>query len=136
MTVARASLPGLAAWLALGLASSASASDWPRFRGPNGSGISPDAAALPSRLDPARNPAWSRELPPGISSPVIAGGRIYLTGLREKDLVTIALDRAMSDSIDAVKQLRLRSLVPFGNGGSAEPAVASLGSASISGDRA
>ena len=55
---------------------------------------------------------------------------------RAADLDTISLDRALSDSIDAVKQLRLRSLVPFGNGTSSESAVASLGSPSISGDRA
>ena len=55
---------------------------------------------------------------------------------RTSDLDTIALDRAMSESADAVKQLRLRSLVPFGNGASAEPSVAGLGSPSISGDRA
>jgi hypothetical protein len=55
---------------------------------------------------------------------------------RASELDTIALDRALSDSVDAVKQLRLRSLVPFGNGASAEPAVAGLGSPSISGDRA
>ncbi|HWN84842.1 MAG TPA: hypothetical protein VNN99_06820 [Vicinamibacterales bacterium] len=55
---------------------------------------------------------------------------------RSSEFDTIALDRAMSDSIDAVKQLRLRSLVPFGNGAAAEPTVAGLGSPSISGDRA
>lgn len=55
---------------------------------------------------------------------------------RTSELDTIALDRAMSESADAVKQLRLRSLLPFGNGAAAEPSVAGLGSPSISGDRA
>ena len=55
---------------------------------------------------------------------------------RPAELDTIALDRAMSESLDAVKQLRLRSLLPFGNGASNETAMASLGSPSISGDRA
>jgi outer membrane protein assembly factor BamB len=68
--------------------------DWPRFRGPNGSGIAPGSSPLPERLEPGKTSVWSRELPPGISSPVLAGGRIYVTALREKDLLTIALDRA------------------------------------------
>ena len=55
---------------------------------------------------------------------------------RSSELDTIALDRALSDSADAVKQLRMRSLLPFGNGTSAESSVAGLGSPSISGDRA
>jgi hypothetical protein len=55
---------------------------------------------------------------------------------RTSELDTIALDRSLSETIDAVKQLRLRSLLPFGNGAAAEPSVAGLGSPSISGDRA
>jgi hypothetical protein len=55
---------------------------------------------------------------------------------RASELDTMALDRALSDSVDAAKQLRLRSLVPFGNGAAADTPVTGLGSPSISGDRA
>lgn len=55
---------------------------------------------------------------------------------RTSELDTIALDRALSESTDAVKQLRLRSLLPFGNGPATESSVAGLGSPSVSGDRA
>lgn len=51
---------------------------WPQFRGPNGSGTS-DAAKLPVRFGPNESVAWKTELPPGHSSPVIYGDRIFLT---------------------------------------------------------
>jgi len=55
---------------------------------------------------------------------------------RPGELDTIALDRALGDSIDAIKQLRFRSLLPFNGTPQSEAAVAGLASPSISGDRA
>jgi hypothetical protein len=52
------------------------------------------------------------------------------------ELDTGALDRALRESTDAIRQLRLRSVVPFGGTARTAPDVASLGSPSISGDRA
>jgi outer membrane protein assembly factor BamB len=67
--------------------------DWPRFRGPNGSGIQ-DAVALPQELSATRNVVWKAALPPGYSSPVVSGDRIFLTAFEGDKLLTIALDRA------------------------------------------
>ncbi len=67
--------------------------DWSRFRGPNGSGVS-SAKNIPTEFGPGRNVAWRVELPTGHSSPILFGDRIYLTGVREKTLVTMVLDRA------------------------------------------
>jgi outer membrane protein assembly factor BamB len=53
---------------------------WPQFRGPNGSGIG-GAAKLPIHFGPSKNVAWKAELPPGHSSPVIAGNLIFLTAV-------------------------------------------------------
>ena len=54
--------------------------DWPRFRGPNGSGIATDSAALPTQWSPETNLAWKLELPgPGASSPIIVGDRVFVT---------------------------------------------------------
>jgi outer membrane protein assembly factor BamB len=54
------------------------AGDWPRFRGPNGDGVALDAR-LPAKLD-AQSIAWTANLPGrGISSPIIVGGRIFVT---------------------------------------------------------
>src|SRR5687768_7752154 len=57
---------------------SAIAADWPQFRGPNGAGVA-DAQRLPLDFGPAKNVLWRTELPPGHSSPVIAGDRIFVT---------------------------------------------------------
>lgn len=69
------------------------ASDWPRFRGPNASGRPAREAPLPAELGPDTNVLWKTALPPGHSSPVVVGDRIYLTAVRDKRLVTLALDR-------------------------------------------
>ncbi len=57
----------------------AAASDWTEFRGPTGQGHS-DAVNLPTTWSEDENIAWKVELPGnGWSSPVVAGGRIYVT---------------------------------------------------------
>ena len=57
----------------------ARAADWVRFRGPNGSGIAPDAKPATTWSD-TQNVRWKTELPgPGASSPIIVGGRVFLT---------------------------------------------------------
>ncbi len=80
--------------LAAALAAGARASDWPQFRGPGGSGRPAVERPLPAELGPDTNVVWKTALPPGHSSPVLAGDRVYLTGVRGKRLVTLALDRA------------------------------------------
>lgn len=70
----------------------AEAQDWPRFRGPNGSGVA-EAAGLPAEFGPEKNVVWRTPLPPGHSSPVIAGGRIFVTAFEGDALLTIALDQ-------------------------------------------
>src|SRR5690242_14811302 len=55
------------------------AEDWPQFRGPTGQGIS-EAHNVPVEWGAGKNIAWSVEVPGrGWSSPVLVGGRIYLT---------------------------------------------------------
>ncbi|MAG94188.1 MAG: serine/threonine protein kinase [Planctomycetaceae bacterium] len=61
-------------------ASSLHAADWPRFRGPGGSGASADTG-LPTTWSAAENIVWKQELPGyGASSPITWGERIFLTG--------------------------------------------------------
>jgi outer membrane protein assembly factor BamB len=74
------------------LAAAAEATDWPQFRGPNCSGISAAKERLPDKIGPNTNVVWKTALPPGHSSPVIVGGRIYLTAVRDERLLTLALD--------------------------------------------
>ena len=68
------------------------AADWPRFRGPNGAGVA-ETPALPDSIGPDKHVVWKTALPPGHSSPVISGSRIFLTAFEGDKLFTIALDR-------------------------------------------
>ena len=85
----------LTTWLALFYAitltsnSTAQASDWNQFRGPNGSGVAIDPA--PPTLIDAQNPVWNTPIPQGHSSPIIAGDLIVVTGQSGKQIETIAL---------------------------------------------
>ena len=60
------------------LLSNAGGADWARFRGPNGSGVSPDS--VPTKWGDSQNVKWKRDLPgPGLSSPIAIGERIVVT---------------------------------------------------------
>jgi outer membrane protein assembly factor BamB len=61
------------------------AEQWPQFRGPGGQGES-DAARLPLEWSETTNVAWKVPVPGlGWSSPVVAGGRVWLTTAIEDD---------------------------------------------------
>ena len=79
--------------LALLIAATAPAADWPQFRGPNGLGVSADKN-LPVQFGPQKNVVWKTELPPGHSSPILAGPRIFVTAYEGQKLFTFALDRS------------------------------------------
>lgn len=68
------------------------AENWPRFRGPNGSGVSSEGR-FPIEFGPGNNELWMTPLPSGHSSPCIWGDRIFLTGYDGVNLLTWALDR-------------------------------------------
>ncbi|MCA9122656.1 MAG: PQQ-binding-like beta-propeller repeat protein [Planctomycetaceae bacterium] len=58
----------------------ATAADWTRFRGPNGSGVSQDTATVPTTFSNSENLKWKVRLPgPGSSSPIIVGDRVFVT---------------------------------------------------------
>lgn len=61
-------------------ADSALAGDWPRFRGPNGTGVASDEKPMPVTWSPTEGMKWKIPLPgPGSSSPIVVGDRIYIT---------------------------------------------------------
>ena len=66
--------------------------NWPQFRGINGSGRAA-VSRLPTMIGPEKNVIWKTELPPGHSSPVVFGDRVYVTAERGEKLLTIAIDR-------------------------------------------
>lgn len=77
----------------VGFALSATASDWLRFRGPNGAGVS-ETTGLPTEFGPTKNLIWRTELPAGHSSPILVGDHIFLTAYEGDKLLTFCLDRA------------------------------------------
>ena len=74
-----------------GYAGEATKKTWNQFRGPGGSGVMEESK--PPVAIQSGNLAWKTTLPAGLSSPVIAGNRIFLTAFDEGRLLTIALDR-------------------------------------------
>jgi hypothetical protein len=58
----------------------ASASDWGRFHGADGSGVSSDLQHVPIKWSDTENLKWKPKLPgPGSSSPIVIGPRVFVT---------------------------------------------------------
>jgi outer membrane protein assembly factor BamB len=74
----------------LGLLASG-ADEWTQFRGPNGSGVG-SPGGYPVEFSPSKNVVWKKEISYGQSSPVVAGGQVYLTASDKDRLLTICLD--------------------------------------------
>lgn len=84
--------------------------DWPEFRGPTVNGVYP--GPLPTNWGPTINIAWKAEVPgQGWSSPVIAGGKVYLTtAVKDGDalsLKVLALDAANGTELWDTEVFRL-----------------------------
>jgi outer membrane protein assembly factor BamB len=60
------------------IAAGAAASDWPQWRGPNREDISPERSGWPGGWPPKR--LWDRNVGAGCTSPILAGGRLYVLG--------------------------------------------------------
>lgn len=80
--------------LLLLLTASVAQADWTHWRGSGPSGVS-DAAGLPTEWSRERNVRWRTPLPgPAGSTPVHAGGRLFLTSPDGSELLLLALDAA------------------------------------------
>lgn len=70
------------------------AAEWPRFRGPNGDGVS-NATNVPVEWSATDRVAWKQPIPGvGWSSPVLSNGKLYLTTAVSDDKAPMSL-RAM-----------------------------------------
>ncbi|MEM0895966.1 MAG: PQQ-binding-like beta-propeller repeat protein [Verrucomicrobiota bacterium] len=68
----------LASPLFLLLFDSGFATDWTRFRGPNGTGVSNES--VPTTWSETENVAWKSPVAgPGASSPIVVGGKVFVT---------------------------------------------------------
>ena len=75
------------------LSSFAGAAEWPQFRGPNSSGIGDGKP--PVEFGPSQNVLWKTAVGSGLSSPIIAKGRVFLTEFDRatKQLATLCIDQ-------------------------------------------
>jgi outer membrane protein assembly factor BamB len=66
---------------------------WPQFRGPNSSGLG--GGKPPVHFGPDQNVRWKTAVGPGLSSPIIWEGRIFLTEFdrAKSQLATLCIDR-------------------------------------------
>jgi outer membrane protein assembly factor BamB len=79
-------LPALTVAAAITLPLVAAEPDWPQWRGPAGQGHAPAARDLPVTWSETENVAWKTPLAGrGWSSPVIGGGRIWVTTALERE---------------------------------------------------
>ena len=105
-------------------------SSWNRFRGPNGAGVADDAP-LPTTWDASENRRWATPLPGfGRSSPVVAGGRVYVANAEREGKQLkhglVALDADTGEllwqtTLATRRELQLRNR--FGVHSGATPAV-------------
>ena len=89
-----------------GVARDAGQLSWPQFRGPNSTGIGDGKP--PVEFGPGKNVLWKLAVGSGLSSPVIAKGRLFLTEFdrNTKQLSTVCID------LRTGKLLWRRSLAP------------------------
>src|SRR5688572_17556048 len=78
--------------LSANIAAADKALTWPRFRGPNGSGIA-EGQTPPVEFGVEKNVRWKVEVPSGLSSPIAAGQNMVLTAFDGQKLYTIAYDQ-------------------------------------------
>ena len=104
------------------------AEDWPRFRGPNGSGVSL-SSRVPIEFDREKNLLWKVAVPPGHSSPVVCGGRLYLTSFDEDVLRTHAFDAQTGRTVwvGELKRSRKAKHHSLNNAASPSPACDATG---------
>src|SRR5947208_9931700 len=70
-----------------------SAAEWPQFRGPNSSGIGDGKP--PVEFGPSQNVLWKTAVGSGLSSPIIAKGRVFITEFDRatKQIATLCIDQ-------------------------------------------
>jgi len=95
------------------LTAAVSADDWPRWRGPLGTGVSPEKE-LPARWSDD-SVAWkTRLLGLGVSSPVVAGDRVYVTSQRGRAALREGNHPTLARGEEAAAERRLEGAAEGG----------------------
>jgi len=113
--------------LLLGIGHPLVAQDWPQWRGPSRDGTVP-AASTPASWPESFAPAWRVEIGEGYSSPVVAGGRVFVHSRRDPQEVVSAIDLASGKVLwqhtQAATYEKNQYAVRMGKGPNATPLVA------------
>jgi outer membrane protein assembly factor BamB len=81
----------LAAFCAAALAATASADNWPQWRGPKNDGASAEKG-VPTEWSADKNVVWKLKMPGmGASTPVVWADKIFLTSIDESDVVVMCV---------------------------------------------
>ncbi len=81
------------------LAECASAADWPRFRGPDGTGISRESIAEKGWPEGDLRQIWKTAVGVGFSSPVVSEGRLFISGNQADSDTFYCLDTETGDPL-------------------------------------
>src|SRR5437763_9175921 len=97
---------------------------WPRFRGPNGSGVT-ETDKPPVQFGPSTKLLWKCALPPGHSSPIVWDDHIFLTGVENGKLVVIALRRRDGNLLwkQTIPATKIEEVHPFNSPVASTPAT-------------
>ena len=89
------SVPGGILFAMMAVLASATAEDWPQFRGPNCTGLSAGTKPLPVKFSATENVRWSAKVGDGVGGSVIAAGRVFVSGMTADETVSLfAFDAA------------------------------------------
>ena len=91
---------------------------WPQFRGPNSSGLG--RGKPPVHFGPGQNVLWKAAVGSGLSSPIVWGGRIFLTEFvpTSQKLATVCIDRRTGNilwrrAVETSLEIEFRLVMPF-----------------------
>jgi outer membrane protein assembly factor BamB len=105
----------------------AGSSDWPQWRGPDRTGISPETGLLESWPRSGPPQVWTAsDLGGGYGSVSVAGDRVFVQGLRDRQSVVSSLNRADG------RRVWVRAL---GRGGNNDRGPGPRGTPTVDGDR-
>jgi outer membrane protein assembly factor BamB len=102
------------------------AADWPRFRGPNGAGVSVETG-LPAEISRDRNVLWKVKSLKGNSSPIVVGGRLFITGHQGDERVLLCYNTTDGSLQWRKAVTKLRTEIPNPINGPTTPTPATDG---------
>ncbi len=95
------------------LVNAAQGENWPRFRGPGGSGVA-HVEKLPARFGPEENVRWSVKSGPGVSSPIVFDDRLWITSFDgdQRSLACLDADSGKPRWTRTLKRVREEPTTP------------------------